>query len=147
MAKSLCKYRRAEIGDQFVQISRIVSAPKFVCRSCARSASEKGYLCKPSSIQLPKPSTPVPKAGLTTSAAVASGSGASVPAAAPVVALLPALDETESGLSLPASLGKKQRKKLKKLAKKKNKRLKKAAKAVKRYEKALYKAKRSMKLA
>lgn len=142
MAKSLCKYRRAEIGDQFVQISRIVSAPKFVCRSCARSASEKGYLCKPSSIQLPKPS--VPKAGLSTSAAVASGSGA---APVPVVALLPALDEAESGPSLPASLGKKQRKKLKKLAKKKNKRLKKAAKAVKRYEKALYKAKRSMKLA
>ncbi|UTV27684.1 hypothetical protein [Photobacterium atrarenae] len=142
MAKSLCKYRRAEIGDQFAQISRIVSEPKFVCRSCARSASEKGYLCKPSSIQLPKPSTPAPKAGLSTSAAVAS-----VPAAAPVVALQPALDGAESGLALPASLGKKQRKKLKKLAKKKNKRLKKAAKAVKRYEKALHKAKRSMKLA
>lgn len=133
MAKSLCKYRRAEIGDQFVQISRIVSAPKFVCRSCARSASEKGYLCKPSSIQLPKGGSAVAKAGAPVSASV-------VALAAQEVAESPLADRS-------ASLGKKQRKKLKKLAKQKNKRLKKAAKAVKRYEKARYKAKRSMKLA
>ena len=48
MVKSLCKYRRAEIADQFATITKIVSEPKFICASCTRVASDKDYLCKPS---------------------------------------------------------------------------------------------------
>ncbi|UXI01234.1 hypothetical protein [Photobacterium sp. TY1-4] len=140
MAKSLCKYRRAEIADQFAVISRIVSEPKFVCRSCARSASEKGYLCKPSSLQLPKPITKAPRPAPVPAAPVV---------ASPALALASSHGHRESMVpaELAVSLGKKQIRKLKKLAKKKNKRLKKAAKAVKRYEKVLAKAKRAVKLA
>ncbi|MEJ2766496.1 hypothetical protein VV869_21290 [Photobacterium sp. MCCC 1A19761] len=139
MAKSLCKYRRAEIADQFAVISRIVSEPKFVCRSCARSASEKGYLCKPSSLQLPKQASKAPRPESVPAAAVV---------ASPALVLASSHGHTAPApAELAVSLGKKQIKKLKKLTKKKNKRLKKAAKAVKRYEKALAKAKRAVKLA
>lgn len=50
MTKSLCKYRRAEISDQFALISQIVSEPNYICSSCTRVASDKAYLCKPSAL-------------------------------------------------------------------------------------------------
>ncbi|KLV06070.1 MULTISPECIES: hypothetical protein [Photobacterium] len=149
MARTLCKYRRAEIADKFTTISQIVSLPKYVCRSCARSASEKSYLCKPSTLQLPGGK----RAAVITSALPAVAQPAVV-AAEPVMAPAPSLPVAYTELPELGSMtaetvlpmgksGKKQSKqlkKLRKLAKKKHKRLKKAAKAVKRYEKALKKA-------
>ncbi|MCG7498881.1 hypothetical protein MHO82_18615 [Vibrio sp. Of7-15] len=48
MAKSLCKYNRHSIASNMGTIHQIISSPKYVCSSCARSASGSEYLCKPS---------------------------------------------------------------------------------------------------
>lgn len=48
MAKSLCKYNRHSIASNMGAIHQIISSPKYVCSSCARSASDSEYLCKPS---------------------------------------------------------------------------------------------------
>lgn len=145
MAKSLCKYRRVEIVDQFATISKIVSEPKFVCSSCARSASDKAYLCKPSALKRARPlvavTTVVPE--LTREKAKVSELPTS-PAAQTQLAAV-AVIEHEDAVAQP-TVTKKQAKQLKKLAKKKNKRLKKAAKAVQRYDKALQKAKKALQL-
>ncbi|MBU2895814.1 hypothetical protein [Vibrio hepatarius] len=50
MTKSLCKLSRKQIADGLGDIHRLVSEPKFVCRSCARSSAERGSLCKPAAI-------------------------------------------------------------------------------------------------
>ncbi|AIU68287.1 hypothetical protein ABF162_15720 [Vibrio coralliilyticus] len=50
MAKRLCKMNRKQIADGLNEIHRLVVAPKFVCRSCARSSAEKTSLCKPAAI-------------------------------------------------------------------------------------------------
>lgn len=50
MAKRLCKLRRHDIADSLGEISRLVSEPQYLCRSCARSSSEKSSLCKPLAI-------------------------------------------------------------------------------------------------
>lgn len=50
MAKRLCKLNRRDIADQLGDIHRLVSAPKFLCRSCARSSADKEALCKPAAI-------------------------------------------------------------------------------------------------
>jgi hypothetical protein len=152
MAKSLCKYRRVEIADQFANISKIVRTPNFVCSSCARSASSKDYLCKPSALKKAASLAPVPKeapAPIMASETERLGTNVRPLPALPAVARTQldavATVEQESVALLPA-VTKKQVKRLKKLAKKKNKRLKKAAKAVKRYEKALQKTKKALKL-
>ncbi|MFV8452694.1 hypothetical protein ACNO65_21920 [Vibrio campbellii] len=50
MAKRLCKMSRKQIAESLGDIHRLVVAPKFVCRSCARSSSSKDTLCKPAAI-------------------------------------------------------------------------------------------------
>ncbi|MGR5235906.1 hypothetical protein [Vibrio alfacsensis] len=50
MAKRLCKMNRKQIAESLSDIHRLVVAPKFVCRSCARSSASKGTLCKPAAI-------------------------------------------------------------------------------------------------
>ncbi|MFH4747860.1 hypothetical protein WMQ67_16225 [Vibrio harveyi] len=50
MAKRLCKMNRKQIADSLGDIHRLVVAPKFVCRSCARSSASKDTLCKPAAI-------------------------------------------------------------------------------------------------
>ncbi len=50
MAKRLCKMSRKQIAAELGDIHRLVVAPKFVCRSCARSSSAKDTLCKPAAI-------------------------------------------------------------------------------------------------
>lgn len=146
MAKSLCKYRRVEIVDQFATISKIVSEPKFVCSSCARSASDKAYLCKPSALKRTRPlvavTTVVPE--VTREKAKVSELPIPSPASQTQLAAI-AVIEHEDAVAQP-TVTKKQAKQLKKLAKKKNKRLKKAAKAVQRYDKALQKAKKALQL-
>lgn len=144
MAKSLCKYRRVEIADKFAVISKIVSEPQFVCSSCARVASDKAYLCKPSALKVRK--------AVKAESAVAEDDKlhkvGDHPALTPAAqAHLAAIDliEHEEIVARP-TVTKKQAKQLKKLAKKKHKKLKKAAKAVQRYDKALQKAKDALRL-
>ncbi|UTZ26564.1 hypothetical protein HB761_07105 [Vibrio campbellii] len=50
MAKRLCKMSRKQIAENLGDIHRLVVAPKFVCRSCARSSASKDTLCKPAAI-------------------------------------------------------------------------------------------------
>ncbi len=50
MAKRLCKMNRKQIAANLGDIHRLVVAPKFVCRSCARSSASKNTLCKPAAI-------------------------------------------------------------------------------------------------
>ena len=50
MAKRLCKMSRKQIAESLGDIHRLVVAPKFVCRSCARSSASKDTLCKPAAI-------------------------------------------------------------------------------------------------
>ena len=50
MAKRLCKMSRKQIAESLGDIHRLVVAPKFVCRSCARSSASKNTLCKPVAI-------------------------------------------------------------------------------------------------
>jgi len=146
VAKSLCKYRRVEIVDQFATISKIVSEPKFVCSSCARSASSKDYLCKPSALTRARPLAAILATTSEVTNKMAKVSELPVPSPAAQTQLAAvAVVEQEEAVALPA-VTKKQVRKLKKLAKKKNKRLKKAARAVQRYDKALQKAKKALQL-
>ncbi|HIF9228734.1 hypothetical protein [Photobacterium damselae] len=152
MTKSLCKYRRAEISDQFALISQIVSEPNYICSSCTRVASDKAYLCKPSALSQHKVLlNPAPLAitGLATAEALIVDNNIEVlpqPSAvgqARLETLAAAQAEPELEVQEQECVVTKA-KKLKKLAKKKAKLLKKTAKAVKKYEKALAKAKLSM---
>lgn len=144
MVKSLCKYRRAEIADQFAMITKIVSEPTFICASCTRVASDQRYLCKPSRLinttaSIAPPSTPV-------MALAASVSSLSKPIATGVelggVEMVTVVKQAEV-LEDPNRLLE-QTEKLKKLAKKKNKLLKKAAKAAKKFDKQLRKTKQTL---
>ncbi|MGF1872710.1 hypothetical protein [Photobacterium indicum] len=163
MTKTLCKFRRIEIADKFSTITSIISQPKYVCSSCARSANDKAYLCKPSALGKLTKSKPV------NSAPVAVTTSSVAPVLTQTLPVTNAISQTTVH-SLPAlSMGaqaqlqamviieqeqakpdvvftNKQAKKLKKLAKKKNKQLKQAAKAVKQYNKALKKAKKALNL-
>ncbi|HIF9541546.1 TPA: hypothetical protein ACX6S1_001746 [Photobacterium damselae] len=152
MTKSLCKYRRAEISDQFALISQIVSEPNYICSSCTRVASDKAYLCKPSALSQHKVLlNPAPLAitGLATAEALIVDNNIEAlpqPSAvgqARLETLAAAQAEPEIEVQEQECVVTKA-KKLKKLAKKKAKLLKKTAKAVKKYEKALAKAKFSM---
>ncbi|SHF44039.1 hypothetical protein [Vibrio gazogenes] len=51
MSKRLCQFDRREIRHTLGDIHHLVSAPKFVCLSCARSANQCTRLCKP--VELP----------------------------------------------------------------------------------------------
>ncbi|MGL5430562.1 MAG: hypothetical protein ACRC9S_07530 [Vibrio sp.] len=50
MAKRLCKLSRSELVTSLGEIERLVVSPQFLCRSCARVAADKKYLCKPQSL-------------------------------------------------------------------------------------------------
>ncbi|WP_246335959.1 hypothetical protein [Vibrio marinisediminis] len=50
MSKRLCKWNRQDIAEQLGDIQRLVSAPQYFCRSCARAAQDKDLLCKPMSL-------------------------------------------------------------------------------------------------
>ncbi|MFW7524751.1 hypothetical protein ACODM8_11465 [Vibrio ostreicida] len=52
MVKRLCKLNRHQIAEDLNDIHRLVAAPSFVCRSCARSSAKKASLCKPTTIPL-----------------------------------------------------------------------------------------------
>lgn len=150
MAKTLCKYRRTEIADQFATISKIVSEPNYMCASCTRVANDKMYLCKPSrltnavmgkakTIPLSIPSVPQPVQSTPTAMIHTMPAPTAVGQShIDMVAVI------EENTQTPDTLKIKQAKKLKKLAKKKTKQLKKAAKSVKKFEKQLKKAKQAL---
>ena len=46
MSKTLCEWKRKDIESKLSQLSEIVSPSHFICKKCARSASDKKYLCK-----------------------------------------------------------------------------------------------------
>lgn len=46
MSKTLCEWKRKEIEDKLIKLTDIVSPSHFICKKCARSASDKKYLCK-----------------------------------------------------------------------------------------------------
>jgi hypothetical protein len=157
MVKSLCKYRRAEIADQFAMITKIVSEPTFICASCTRVASDKNYLCKPSRLTNTAPSTaatltPIAPAIVTLVAPAAPAPDMMnihyLPMPTAVgqcrIERVTIAEQTEE-LEQPERLLE-QTDKLKKLAKKKNKLLKKAAKAVKKFDKQLRKTKQTLEL-
>ncbi|MFA0077286.1 hypothetical protein AB4427_03915 [Vibrio artabrorum] len=50
MAKRLCKLNRRDITEHLGEIHRLVTQPKFVCQSCARSSANEVNLCKPIAI-------------------------------------------------------------------------------------------------
>ncbi|WP_026842525.1 hypothetical protein [Citrifermentans bremense] len=45
--KPLCKWNKEEIKENLKELKKLVSAPRFVCRKCARAARKAGVLCKP----------------------------------------------------------------------------------------------------
>ncbi|MDX1617070.1 MAG: hypothetical protein R3300_22385 [Candidatus Promineifilaceae bacterium] len=45
--KSLCKWDKSDIRDDFEKLAKIVGKPKYACRDCARAARKKKYLCEP----------------------------------------------------------------------------------------------------
>ncbi|GAK85401.1 hypothetical protein JCM19238_2984 [Vibrio ponticus] len=59
MSKRLCKLNRHDIAEQLSDIQRIVSAPKYLCRTCARASQDKDVLCKPMALQAVNPEVPL----------------------------------------------------------------------------------------
>jgi hypothetical protein len=47
MSKRLCKLSRNEITQSLTNIHQLVKQPLYLCRSCARSSSERQWLCNP----------------------------------------------------------------------------------------------------
>ena len=46
-SKPLCKWDKDEIKDNFKELKKIVSEPRFICRKCGRVVKKEEYLCKP----------------------------------------------------------------------------------------------------
>jgi hypothetical protein len=55
MAKTLCDWTKKDIKKHFDELSVIVTAPRYLCRKCARCAHFPRYLCEPKKVD---PSTP-----------------------------------------------------------------------------------------
>jgi len=47
MAQSLCKWKKKDIERNINELTHIIDKPRFLCKSCARAAHNKGFLCKP----------------------------------------------------------------------------------------------------
>jgi hypothetical protein len=45
--KQLCDWSKKDLSKNFDDFKKIVKAPQFACKKCARVASEKKWLCKP----------------------------------------------------------------------------------------------------
>ncbi|MCM8541734.1 MAG: hypothetical protein NE328_15805 [Lentisphaeraceae bacterium] len=50
MSKTLCKWGRKAIEDNFKEVTKIVANPRYLCKKCGRSAGSKKYLCKSTTI-------------------------------------------------------------------------------------------------
>lgn len=51
MSKTLCKWPRKDIESSFDELCQVIASPTYVCRSCARSAADRSFLCKPAALQ------------------------------------------------------------------------------------------------
>ncbi|GFO57100.1 hypothetical protein GMSM_41070 [Geomonas sp. Red276] len=45
--KTLCKWDKDDIKDNFKELKKIVSTPAYICKRCCRVAKKEEYLCKP----------------------------------------------------------------------------------------------------
>ena len=48
--RTLCEYKKDEIKDELDELKKIVVPAKYICKKCARVASDEEYLCKPEKI-------------------------------------------------------------------------------------------------
>ena len=53
MAKNLCKWKKKDIEKNMHELAHVVNKPRYICKSCARSAHDKEFLCKPAKLPLP----------------------------------------------------------------------------------------------
>ena len=131
MAKRFCKLNRRDITEHLGEIHSLVTEPKFVCRSCARSSADKDNLCKPAAIPpascQSKPDAEKAACGLLAETILRR--------AEPVAVHF--IDPNEE--ASPTSLDKKSVKKAKKALKNQQKQAKKLAKVVKKQQKLLKK--------
>lgn len=51
MKKSLCKWGKDDLKNNFDQMYDVVGKPKFICGKCARASRRKGTVCKPESLK------------------------------------------------------------------------------------------------
>ncbi|OLQ95734.1 hypothetical protein BIY21_05630 [Vibrio ponticus] len=126
MSKRLCKLNRHDIAQQLSDIQRIVAAPKYLCRSCARASQDKNLLCKPMALQAVNLDVPV-----------AVEEKSVLPQQSDV--LLTAQVESSESLLGQSPLSKSQLKQAKKQAKKQKKYFKKLKKTVDKQQKLLRK--------
>ena len=47
VSKPLCKWDKDDIKDNFKELKKIVSEPRFICKKCGRVAKKEEYLGKP----------------------------------------------------------------------------------------------------
>ncbi|WP_169737858.1 hypothetical protein [Enterovibrio calviensis] len=47
MAKTLCDWKSKDIEKEVLELAKLVKAPEYACRKCARVANTKKVLCKP----------------------------------------------------------------------------------------------------
>ena len=45
--KTLCKWKKDDLADDFSSLLEAVKGAKFVCMKCGRAAAAKKWLCKP----------------------------------------------------------------------------------------------------
>ncbi|WP_299692887.1 hypothetical protein [uncultured Vibrio sp.] len=154
MAKRFCKLNRRDITEHLGEIHSLVTEPKFVCRSCARSSADEANLCKPAAIPplgcQNKPVAEKAACGLlaqtlpqpeVTLADVAETSDAAVQVFDPSIASLTskASSNREALNKLSSNKAKVKKLSLKKDEKKQLKRAKKATKKQQKYNKKLAK--------
>ncbi|KAB0458886.1 hypothetical protein [Vibrio kanaloae] len=153
MAKRFCKLNRRDITEHLGEIHSLVTEPKFVCRSCARSSADQANLCKPTAIPpLGCQSKPIeekvvcgllaetlPKPEITLVEVVDSPDSA-VQMFDPSVAKKPSLKKAKLKKIMASNGQKKELKRAKKAAKKQEKYNKKLAKMIKKQQKLFKKS-------
>ncbi|MGB1974673.1 MAG: hypothetical protein ACPHQD_11560 [Vibrio toranzoniae] len=153
MAKRFCKLNRRDITEHLGEIHSLVTEPKFVCRSCARSSADQANLCKPTAIPpLGCQSKPIeekvvcgllaetlPKPEITLVEVVDTPDSA-VQMFDPSVAKKPSLKKAKLKKIMASNGQKKELKRAKKAAKKQEKYNKKLAKMIKKQQKLFKKS-------
>lgn len=153
MAKRFCKLNRRDITEHLGEIHSLVTEPKFVCRSCARSSADEANLCKPTAIPpLGCQSKPIeekvacgllaetlPKPEITLVEVVDTPDSA-VQMFDPSVAKKPSLKKAKLKKIMASNGQKKELKRAKKAAKKQEKYNKKLAKMIKKQQKLFKKS-------
>ena len=45
--ETLCTWKKEDIKDAGSDLRKLLQAPEYYCRKCARASSDEKYLCKP----------------------------------------------------------------------------------------------------